>query len=139
MKRYNVKFETGPTAADCYREIVVAESGSMAEEIVATKFPRAMITSIEEVKGNTMSQFAVNAQTAREATNKARSLAGEYKRAETNKILESIQAAASKGEDSVQTGRLESVVEQRLRELNFKVQWTDGYDQRDPGYTTISW
>lgn len=138
MKRYKIAFETGPTANDCYVTLVPAESGRLAEQAILDRHPNAMITSTELFKDGDM-EFKFNAKQAREATNEARSLAGEYKKAETLKILESIQVAAKKGEESVQTGRLDGVVEQRLRELNFKVKWTDGYDQRDPGYTTISW
>lgn len=142
MRTYRVSFETGPTAADCLEVDVTTFSGREAEEIILSRYPRAMITLINEVKGDTMTQNtinAVNAQTARRATDKARSLDGDYKRAETTKILENVQAAAAKGQDSVQAGMIDEVVKLRLQNLGFKVVWTNGYDQRDPGYTTISW
>ena len=63
----------------------------------------------------------------------------QLKREETNKILNDIRAVALKGEDTFRVGSLDDVVVQRLKNLGYKVQWIEGYDQRDPGYTTISW
>jgi hypothetical protein len=137
---WRVKYETGPCANDCYSMTVYANTAEAAKRAVEHKYPKtAYVTDVTMIKGTTMSQYAVNAQTARMATDKARSLEGEYKRAETNKILESVQGAAAKGQDSVQAGSLDEVVKLRLQNLGFKVKWVEGYDQRDPGYTTISW
>jgi hypothetical protein len=120
---------------------VYANTSEGAKRVVEDKYPKtAYITDVTMIKGTEkMTPYTVNAQTARLATDKARSLDGDYKRAETNKILESVQGAATKGQDNVQAGKLDDVVNLRLQNLGFKVVWSEGYDQRDPGYTTISW
>jgi hypothetical protein len=84
-----------------------------------------------------MSQLT--AQEARAAMLEAQSMDGVYLRAETDTLLSKIADAAKHGKSELGAGRLDPVVESRPRTLGYKVKWTDGYDQRDPGYTTISW
>jgi hypothetical protein len=137
---WKVMYETGPCANDCYSLTVYANTKEAAQRAVENKYPKtAYVTDVTMIKGTTMSQYTVNAQTARMATDKARSLDGEYKRVETTKILESVQGAAAKGQDSVQAGSLDEVVKLRLQNLGFNVQWVDGQGQRDDSYFTISW
>jgi hypothetical protein len=139
VTRYKVDFETGPTTADCHTVYVNSNTIESAKRIVESRYKYVMFTSVEKVKDSTMEPKYMTAQEARDAMQSARSLQGEYKKAETEKILESIQAAAKKGNDSVQTGSIDPVVKTRLEILGYKVKWVEGYDQRDPGYTEIKW
>jgi hypothetical protein len=80
-----------------------------------------------------------NAQEARKLTEDARSMEGEYMREQTTKVLNDIKTVAVRGGDSFRAGKLDDVVSQRLKNLGYKVVWFEGYDQRDPGYTTVTW
>jgi hypothetical protein len=113
---------------------------------VEDKYPKAYVTDVTmiKVKGTTMSRGMefpqkFSAQEARKLTEDARSMDGEYLREQTNKILNDIRTISVKGGDSLQAGKLDDVVSQRLKNLGYKVVWSEGYDQRDPGYTTITW
>jgi hypothetical protein len=110
-----------------------------AQRVVESKYPKAYVTEVERVKESKMEQKYMGAMEARALTEKAKALEGEYKRAETEELLAIIATAAKKGNESIQTDKLDKVVEQRLRNLGYKVEWTAGFGQREPGYTTISW
>lgn len=79
------------------------------------------------------------AEQARKATEHARDLNGTYKRAETEKILDTIRVAAQAGKDSATTGSMDEIISRRLENLGYTIKWTEGYDQRDQGYNTIYW
>ena len=69
----------------------------------------------------------------------AQAINGAYMRDETNSLLAKIAEASKKGQSELTAARLDPVIDRRLQTLGYKVKWTEGYDQRDPGYTTISW
>ena len=86
-----------------------------------------------------MATSSLTAAEARENTLKAQSQHGEFLRTETDALLTKIAVVSKQGQSELNADRLDIVIENRLRTLGYKVKWTDGYDQRDPGYTTISW
>ena len=81
----------------------------------------------------------ITAKEAQALMLEARGMDGLYLRKETDDLLTKIADAAMKGKAEITTGQVDPVVERRLITLGYAVRWTDGYDQRDPGYTTISW
>lgn len=90
-------------------------------------------------KQDTMNTQYITAEQARVNMLEAQGLNGAYKRNETVELLTKISDASRKGQAETTTNKLDTVVENRLRALGYKVKWTEGYDQREPGYTTISW
>jgi hypothetical protein len=81
----------------------------------------------------------LTAEQARANMLEAQGMNGAYMRGETDALLIKIADASKKGQSEASTHKLDPVIENRLRTLGYKVKWTEGYDQRDPGYTTISW
>lgn len=81
----------------------------------------------------------LTAEQARANMLEAQGMNGAFMRAETDSLLTKISEASKKGQSETTTHKLDLVIENRLRTLGYKVKWTEGYDQREPGYTTISW
>jgi hypothetical protein len=81
----------------------------------------------------------LTAEQARVNMLEAQGMNGAFMRTETDTLLTKIADASKKGQSETSTHKLDPVIENRLRALGYKVKWTEGYDQREPGYTTISW
>lgn len=87
------------------------------------------------MKSSTSAQF--DAIAANRLVQNARSLDGEYMKQETQKALEQIKSAATKGLSNVTISCTDGIVEARLVNLGFRTKVT--YDQRDGDFMLVSW
>lgn len=78
-----------------------------------------------------------SAQEAKKLVQDAHGIDGEYKRNETNAILNNIREAAFKGLSTITVGNTDGIIEARLNCLGYQTKVT--YEQRDGDYMTISW
>lgn len=83
-----------------------------------------------------MTDNKTTAATAREQATAARSLDGEYMRAETEQVLQHIEQAAARGLFSVGCNVHNAIVQARLVQRGFDVQVVSG--GRD-SYMQVSW
>jgi hypothetical protein len=81
----------------------------------------------------------LTAKQARDNMLEAQGMNGTYLRAETDALLNEVADASKQGKSAINTSYIDPVIQNRLRTLGYTVVWTEGYDQRDPGYTTIGW
>lgn len=86
-----------------------------------------------------MNDITLTAADARKLTQQAQSLNGSYKRAETDKILQTIQITAAMGKAETNAFDTDEVIQMRLKALGFTVKYVPGYDQRDSPYLQITW
>ena len=79
----------------------------------------------------------ISAAEARKLTDTTTDIDGPFKRTETIEILQSIRAAAERGNCSVTTEHTDKIIVARLAKLGYKVVRTA--DQRDGTFLTITW
>jgi hypothetical protein len=90
-------------------------------------------------KDNMNTQY-ITAEQARVNMLEAQGVNGAFKRKETDELLTKITEASKKGQSEITSAnKLDIVIENRLRALGYQVKWTEGYGQRDPGYSTVIW
>lgn len=74
---------------------------------------------------------------ASERASSARSLNGNYMRAETDAIMARIAAESDKGINQINISEVDLIILDRLEELGYQVNTT--HDQRDGSWTVVSW
>lgn len=79
----------------------------------------------------------LTAAEARERASSARSLTGNYLRAETDAIIARIAAESDKGINQINISGADLTILDRLEKLGYQVNTT--YDQRDGNWTVVSW
>lgn len=83
-----------------------------------------------------MSKY-LTAENARANVAHTHSIDGEYKRKETNKVMELITGASLKGYTTIQTLCTDPIIIKRLEHLGYAVVYHS--DQRDGDYLEITW
>ena len=78
----------------------------------------------------------MNATEARQLTDKANDINGDYMRPQLHVLIKNIQVAAAEGKDRIFTGPFAAINVTRLRTLGYTV--TVDNNQRDPG-AQIKW